>query len=98
MRMLASEAPQATGGERAFPRVCPACGMGVDDASLEQCPLCFYDLAAPPPATSEAAVLERESTPAPTTEGPNLSGLDVAIALLPLVVLLVILFVAISEK
>ena len=97
MSILAREAPQWTGGERAFPRACPACGMGVDDPSLEQCPLCFYDLAAPPPETSEPVIPEGESPPDPIRDRP-ISGLDIAIALLPLVVLLVILFLAISEK
>lgn len=97
MSILAREAPPGPRGERGFMRACPACGMGVDDPSLEHCPLCFYDLAASPPEGSEPVVLDGDSVPDPTPIR-LISGLDVAIAVLPLVVLLVILFVAISEK
>ena len=97
MSTLAREALQATARESAFPTVCPACGMGVDDLSLERCPLCFYDLGAPPPETSETVISE-SSTLATTAHLSTLSGLDILMALLPLLVLLVILFLAVSEK
>lgn len=98
---LQEETARLSGGERVQRRVCPACGMGVDDPALDRCPLCFYDLDAAPPERDVVVMPDSGSAPEATlapTGRPRLSALDVAIALLPLVVLLVVLFVALSQK
>lgn len=85
-------------------RRCPACGMEVDDRSLDLCPLCFYDLESPPPDTGFDAgplATEHPRVSADFASPVSLvgrSGLDAVIALIPLIVLVLVLVVALIER
>jgi hypothetical protein len=76
--------------------------MGIDDSSLELCPLCFYDLDGPrPDETGFDEVLAPEASRTPGIQPISLGsplGLDALIAIIPLIVLMVVLAVALIER
>ena len=100
--MTMREAAVETSRTPAEPRRCPACGMGIDDSSLELCPLCFYDLDGAPPEGFDDG--PSASAPSAGVAASRVSGrggpcaLDAVIAAIPLIVLILVLVVALIER